>query len=258
MTFESLISFGSNLGRRHDFLTAAMEELWEVDGLQDLIASDPIVTKAVGGPDNQPNFLNAVFRVSTTLSANQLHKNLIEIEDQLGRERRTRWGSRKIDLDLLLHGPVELSDPDLVVPHPRMSFRHFVLQPAMEIAADMVHPLSGCTIAELFEKTSSEHLSLIVAGTSSSKPGWLSLMEEFRRGDSDESEFSTDQFVEVQHQDDVSTLESRTRILVFDTADFDNKLHDALIRFRGPTLNLTGRSEFEKSQEIQAAIATVN
>lgn len=258
MTFDSLISFGSNLGRRHDFLTAAMELLWEIKGLENLVASDPIVTKAVGGPENQPNFLNAVFRATTNLSANELHQQLIEIEDQLGRERRTRWGSRKIDLDLLLHGAVELLKPDLVVPHPRMSFRRFVLKPAMEIAGDMVHPLSGCTVAELFEKISSENRRIVIAGTAGGKAEWLSLMKDLRFGNSDAVKYSLEQFVEVKHPDDLVPLESQSALLVFDTTEFDSELHEVLIRFPGPTLNLTGKSETEKSKEIQAAVAALD
>lgn len=257
MTVDSLISFGSNLGRRHDFLTAAMESLWEVDGLQNLVTSDPVVTKAVGGPEDQPNFLNAVFRVTTTLTAQALHQHLIEIEEQLGRQRRTRWDSRKIDLDLLLHGQEVINEPDLMVPHARMSFRRFVLQPAMEIAADMVHPSSGCTIGELFAKINNGHVDYMIAGTSKTKPQWLSLVSGFEIDDFDAAEFSKKRFVVVATSEDVSRLESQTKLLVFDTEDFGNGLHDALVRFRGPTLNLTGRSASEKSQEIQAAIATV-
>lgn len=256
-TSDSLISFGSNLGRRHEYLTAALESLWEIDGLQNLVASDPVVTKAVGGPEDQPNFLNAVFRVTTTLSPQSLHQHLLEIEEQLGRERRTRWGSRKIDLDLLLHGQMELDEPDLIVPHPRMSFRRFVLEPAIEIAADMVHPSSGCTLAELVEKINNGHVDFTIAGTKHSKPAWLSLAEGLGINGFDEVEFSKSHFADISGRDDVTKLEPQTKLLVFDINEFGKDLHNALIRFRGPTLNLSGRSASEKSREIQAAMATV-
>lgn len=129
-----------------------------------LAASKPRVTQPVGGPEGQSSYLNAAIRLQTDLSAVQLHCELVKIETELGRERRSRWGSRKIDLDLLLFGLLELDSESLTLPHPRMSFRRFVLEPAKEIAGDLVHASSGLTIDQLLAALDKrENLILFVA-----------------------------------------------------------------------------------------------
>jgi len=88
----------------------------------------------------------------------------VKIETELGRERRERWGSRKIDLDLLLFDLLQLQTANLTLPHPRMSFRRFVLEPAKEVASDMVHATSGLTIQQLVKALDErENLVLLAA-----------------------------------------------------------------------------------------------
>jgi 2-amino-4-hydroxy-6-hydroxymethyldihydropteridine diphosphokinase len=96
-------------------------------------------TEPVGPP--QPDFLNAVVEVETTLSARELLKACLDIEQEMGRERGERWGPRVIDVDLLTYGQDQIDQPDLVVPHPRMHERAFVLAPLTELEADP--PLPG-------------------------------------------------------------------------------------------------------------------
>jgi 2-amino-4-hydroxy-6-hydroxymethyldihydropteridine diphosphokinase len=147
---DCLIAFGSNEG---DSGTTYREVGKRLEGIAcgGVLASQLVATAAVGGP-KQNDFLNGAFRVATELSPRELHQALISIETEFGRERRQRWGSRRIDLDLLLYGERVYSDSRLQVPHPRMSFRRFVLQPASEIAAEMIHPISGLTIHELLSR----------------------------------------------------------------------------------------------------------
>jgi 2-amino-4-hydroxy-6-hydroxymethyldihydropteridine diphosphokinase len=144
-----LIAFGSNLGDESSVFQQSLEQLGEDTEIEVVAHSEPVRTKPVGGPSDQPDYLNAAIRLRTSLSPDKLHQRTSKIEQQLGRQRRVRWGARKVDLDILLYDKVQLETDRLVIPHPRMSFRRFVLEPASEIAADMVHPTSGLTIAEL-------------------------------------------------------------------------------------------------------------
>jgi 2-amino-4-hydroxy-6-hydroxymethyldihydropteridine diphosphokinase len=146
---RALVALGSNLGDRKQLLARAGELLAATPGVARVVASAAHETAPVGGPAGQPSFLNAAAALDTTLSASDLHAALVHIERHLGRTRTQRWGSRTIDLDLLLYGTDVIDTPSLTVPHPRMAYRRFVLAPAAEIAPDMLHPTSGWTIAQL-------------------------------------------------------------------------------------------------------------
>lgn len=149
---DCLIAFGSNQGDREGAYEAAVNSLNQSQDVEVVAVSELHVTEAVGGSGDQPSYLNGAIRLSTNLSGADLHQLLIQTEHDLGRVRLNRWGSRTIDLDLLLYGENQISTPKLTVPHPRMSFRRFVLEPANEIAAEMIHPPSRLTIAQLIER----------------------------------------------------------------------------------------------------------
>ena len=149
---DCLIAFGSNQGDREGAYEAAVTSLDECQEVNVVAASKLHVTMAVGVPENQSSYLNGAIRLSTSLSGDELHRLLIQTENDLGRVRLDRWGARTIDLDLLLYGENQINTSKLTVPHPRMSFRRFVLEPASEIAAEMMHPPSRLTIGQLFEK----------------------------------------------------------------------------------------------------------
>jgi 2-amino-4-hydroxy-6-hydroxymethyldihydropteridine diphosphokinase len=91
-------------------------------------------TAPVGGPPGQEDYINAVCRVQTDLSARQLLATCLDIENKFGRDRGERWGPRTLDIDLLLYDDARISEPNLVVPHPRMRERLFVLAPLADIA----------------------------------------------------------------------------------------------------------------------------
>ncbi len=146
-----LIGLGSNEGDRGLAITRALEELGRRPTIAVVRRSRLIETAPVGGPPGQGRFLNAAALLETSLSPEGLLATLQKVEGCLGRRRETRWGPRTIDLDLLLFDQLVLSTPFLTIPHPRMAWRRFVLEPAAEIAASMVHPVTGWSIARLWE-----------------------------------------------------------------------------------------------------------
>ncbi len=146
----ALIALGANLGDRQANLDQALQLLAARPGVQLVAASRSHATHPVGGPSGQSDFLNAAAIVETSLDPVALFAALREIETALGRHRDgPRWSPRSIDLDLLLFGSQIIDSADLTVPHPRMAFRRFVIEPAAEVAPSMVHPTIGWTLAEL-------------------------------------------------------------------------------------------------------------
>ncbi|MDR3197521.1 MAG: 2-amino-4-hydroxy-6-hydroxymethyldihydropteridine diphosphokinase [Planctomycetaceae bacterium] len=145
---EVLLALGSNLGNRQEILESAWQEIGRLPQTKALRISRFHKTLPVGGPPNQPEFLNAVCTVFTMLPPQILLEKLQEIEIRFGRVRTEHWGPRTLDIDILLYGNKIISTPALTVPHPEMLHRRFVLKPAQEIAADIVHPETGKTLRE--------------------------------------------------------------------------------------------------------------
>ncbi|MCR4413365.1 MAG: 2-amino-4-hydroxy-6-hydroxymethyldihydropteridine diphosphokinase [Thermoguttaceae bacterium] len=144
-----LIALGSNLGDRLQTLERAIDDMTAHPAFRVVARSRWHQTRPVGGPVGQGEFLNGALLGETTLSPNALLEWLQDLERRLGRQRTTRWGPRTIDLDLLLYDHWVVDSPSLVLPHPRMAWRRFVLAPAAEVAPGMVHPTTGWTIARL-------------------------------------------------------------------------------------------------------------
>jgi 2-amino-4-hydroxy-6-hydroxymethyldihydropteridine diphosphokinase len=137
-----LIAFGGNVDDPQQQLAAAVVNL-EQRGVIVERVSRHWVTQAVGGPADQADYLNAAIVASTDKHLLDMMAILREVEEQGGRRREARWGPRRIDLDLLLFGDSIHEDANVCVPHPRMTFRRFVLDPACDVAADMIEPVTG-------------------------------------------------------------------------------------------------------------------
>jgi 2-amino-4-hydroxy-6-hydroxymethyldihydropteridine diphosphokinase len=121
-------------------------------------------TRPIGGPPGQGPFLNGACLFETDLAPHDVLGMLAAVENTLDRERGERWGPRTVDLDLLLYDDVVLDTESLTLPHPRMVTRRFVLEPCVEIAPDLVHPLAACTLEDLLESISSPHPHVAVVG----------------------------------------------------------------------------------------------
>lgn len=141
------IALGSNLGERKQNILTALNYM-EQSGLKILAVSSLLETEPYGVTD-QPSFINAAVKIETELAAHDLLRLLLAIELKMGRVRKRHWGERNIDLDLILYDDKIMKDKDIIVPHPDMQNRLFVLSPLAEIAGDVVHPVFKITISDM-------------------------------------------------------------------------------------------------------------
>lgn len=133
---RAYLSIGSNLGDRWAYLRSALRGLAELD--PDLMASPVYETAPVGGPTGQGQYLNVIVGLDTDLSPHSLLEFVQGIESDAGRVRRKRWGERTLDIDIVVIEGVRVNDADLVVPHPRMAERAFVLAPLEDVEPSAV------------------------------------------------------------------------------------------------------------------------
>jgi 2-amino-4-hydroxy-6-hydroxymethyldihydropteridine diphosphokinase len=148
------IGIGSNIGDKTTNCQTAVECLAEagrIVGVSSFYYTEPV------GYKEQEDFINAVASLQTSLSPSELLRICHAIEDRLGRRRTVRWGPRTVDLDILLYGDLVVSRPDLVIPHPLMALRKFVLAPLVEIAPAVIHPTLNKTMIQLLSELQKSH-----------------------------------------------------------------------------------------------------
>jgi 2-amino-4-hydroxy-6-hydroxymethyldihydropteridine diphosphokinase len=138
LSTEAFLALGSNVGDRMGYLELAVRGLADID--PDLRVSPVYETAPLGGPEGQDRFLNCVVRLETELDPRQLLEVARGLEELAGRVRTVRNGPRTLDVDILFVDDVRVSEPDLVVPHPRMSERGFVLAPLEDLDPSRVPP----------------------------------------------------------------------------------------------------------------------
>lgn len=142
------LSIGSNMGDKEKYLNDGIEFLRNNESVRVLRVSDFIVTKPYGKTD-QDDFLNGAVKLETILSPHELLDLLHDAENAAGRERKEHWGPRTLDMDILLYDDLTLDDDDLVIPHPDMHNRDFVLKPLNKIAPNAYHPVLCKSIVSL-------------------------------------------------------------------------------------------------------------
>lgn len=157
------IGLGSNLGDRQRMIRDALASLGRHSDVEVLRVSD-IKETAPLGRASEPYYLNGVAEIRTTLSPEGLRNVLMSTEDMLGRTRRGRWGPRTIDLDLLLFGQQIVRLPHLIVPHPQMHLRSFVLDGLCQLNGELVHPLFHESVRELARRLGGGNFMLDPAG----------------------------------------------------------------------------------------------
>jgi len=116
-----------------------------------VISKSSAFTTAPWGKTDQPDFLNMSVKLTTELTVVQLMQNILSIEKLMGREREEKWGPRLIDIDIILFGDEIVNLPDVTVPHPYMHERRFVLEPSVEIAGEMIHPVLNKSVVQLLK-----------------------------------------------------------------------------------------------------------
>lgn len=145
------VGAGSNLGHRFAFLSEARTFLTSRPGFRFMKASAQFETKPVGGPEGQGNYLNAVWEFETERSPREVLETLLEAEKAAGRERSEPNAPRTLDLDLLSYDDLVVEEPGLVLPHPRIQDREFVLKPLSDVASGWMHPVLKKSASKLLE-----------------------------------------------------------------------------------------------------------
>ena len=155
MSAIAYVGIGSNVGDRVAFCRAAVEALSAQPDVAVDATSSLYETSPVGGPP-QRSYVNMVVRISTSLDARGLLETVKKIERQLGREpNEMRWGPRVVDLDILTYDDEKIVEPDLEIPHPRLTTRRFVLIPLLEIDPDAADPW-GSRYADAIDEAEGE------------------------------------------------------------------------------------------------------
>ena len=267
-----LIAFGSNQGDSLEVFKTSIDALQRIAGVTVVAHSRPIWTAPITGrfpsttqnSNNDQPYLNAVIRIATELSPSELHLQTAAIEYQFGRVRAGNWQARVIDLDLLLLGDQIVDTRSLTLPHPRMSFRRFVLEPAAEVAAELKHPIADCSIAALLKRINSADkiMALVCSESAEQTPALEHLIGKLSKVD------SKWQFEKVFSAEKLLQLDSKLMVVVTFDAPFEgpnsseenkwSNLRTASIHFTGPSLRLkVPPSNPVVLEELTAVIQTI-
>ena len=149
-TIEVFLGLGSNVGNRVKYLNSAIEALHHINEI-DMVARSKLYVTPPWGYTEQRAFVNAVVKVTTSLTPQKLLETIKNTERKIGRTTREKWGSREIDIDILLYGEARVENPDLHIPHEHLGTRAFVLVPLLELAPDLMHPGKGIALSTLLE-----------------------------------------------------------------------------------------------------------
>lgn len=148
---EAYLSIGSNMGDKEHNLNEAIKKMEEFKEIQVEKISSFIVTEPWGYTD-QDEFLNGALKIKTTFSPKELIKALLSIESEMKRKRVIKWGPRVIDLDVIFYDDLLSDDEEIILPHPRMEEREFVLKPLSEIAPNKIHPILNKRVYKLLDE----------------------------------------------------------------------------------------------------------
>lgn len=160
MKANAWLSLGANLGDAAGTIDRAVDQIDQLPGTN-VVDVSPLYRTAPVGYTDQPPFLNLAVSVRTDLSPEDLVAACRTIEQSLGRLERPRWHEREIDIDLLIYDGARIDRPGLTVPHPRMNERAFVMIPLGDIAPDLIHPVTGETIAAIRDRIPPDPLEWI-------------------------------------------------------------------------------------------------
>jgi 2-amino-4-hydroxy-6-hydroxymethyldihydropteridine diphosphokinase len=148
--FEAFLLIGTNIGQRAENIDKALRKIEKVVG--DILGTSSIYESAAWGNENQDHFLNMVVKVETQLGPWELLEQILDIEKDMGRVRKEKWGERLIDIDILYFDEVVANSFDLEIPHPGIPERRFTLEPLKEIAPEKIHPKLKKTQQQLLEE----------------------------------------------------------------------------------------------------------
>ncbi|MCL6524118.1 MAG: 2-amino-4-hydroxy-6-hydroxymethyldihydropteridine diphosphokinase [Thermoflavifilum sp.] len=149
---EVILLLGGNLGDRYAYLQQAIVAIR--DQIGEILQASSVYETACWGNDDQPDYLNQALRVSTSLSAEEVLNQALDIERQLGRVRTRIWEPRVIDIDLIFYDDLIYQSARLTLPHPRIAVRRFVLAPLCELIPHYVHPVYQQTVHMLLQQCS--------------------------------------------------------------------------------------------------------